>query len=332
MSESANRAPRAAAHSGATGAPEVSVVIPARDAADTLTAALAALAAQDVGVPYEVVVVDDGSSDDTAAVAAAAPGPVRTVSQPPAGPAAARNRGVAESAGRVLAFTDADCMPTPTWLAQGLRALEGADLVQGAVRPDPAARLTAFDRTLWVSSESGLYELANLFVTRAWFDRVDGFHAWLEAEIGKELAEDVWFGWRVRRAGGRSSFCPEALVHHAVFPRGASGYVAERRRLRYFPDIARQVPEIRRTMFFGRIFLTRRSAAFDLAVAGCVLAAVTRRRLPLGAIAPYALEVAAKRRPWTPARARVAVVDLAADALGLAELAHGSLRRRTLVL
>ncbi len=110
--------------------------------------------------------VDDGSGDRTAAVAEAAPGPVTVLRQPPSGPAAARNLAVAHSSGRALAFCDADVFPTPGWLRAGVAALEGADLVQGHVLPDPEAALGPFDRTLWITSEVGLWETANLFATR----------------------------------------------------------------------------------------------------------------------------------------------------------------------
>ena len=51
-------------------APEISVVVPARDAAPLLARCLGALAASQ-GVRWECIVVDDGSRDDPAAVARA---------------------------------------------------------------------------------------------------------------------------------------------------------------------------------------------------------------------------------------------------------------------
>src|SRR4051794_12374586 len=213
---------------------EASVVVPARDAEATLPRTLEALARQDLDRPYEVIVVDDGSSDRTAEVARAAPGPVRVLTQAAEGPAQARNRGVAATSGNALAFCDADVFPTPGWLRAGLKALESAELVQGQVLPDPDAPLGPFDRTLWVTHESGLWETANLFATRELFDRIGGFEEWIRPEIGKAMFEDAWFGWRAKRAGAPSTFCADALAHHAVFPRDWSEYVAERRRLRYF--------------------------------------------------------------------------------------------------
>jgi glycosyltransferase involved in cell wall biosynthesis len=301
--------------------PSVSVVIPARDAAATIGATLAALAAQR---PGEVIVVDDGSADATVAIAEAAPVVTRVIRGPGDGPGAARNAGAAAATGEVLAFLDADCEPQAGWLTAGLQALEKADLVQGRTTPPPHAQVGPFDRTLWVVAPWGLFETANLFVRRELFERLGGFEPWLSPARSKELAEDVWFGWRAVRAGSRTAFCGEALVHHAVFERSARDYVAERLRLRYFPAMAQRIPELRETFFWQRLFLTRRSAAFDAALAGVLLAAAARRPWPLALALPYARIARRRRRAWP--------VDLVADAVGLASLLAGSARSRSLVL
>ncbi len=310
----------------------VSVVVAARNSAATLPRTLTALAQQELDEPYEVIVVDDGSDDDTAAQAQGAEGPVVVLRQPPTGPAAARNRGVAAASGDVLAFTDADCYPEPDWLAVGRRALGECDLVQGAVMPEQGTSAGPFDRSLFVVAESGLYEMANLFVRREWFERVGGFEAWLEPEIGKALAEDLWFGWRVRRGGARTCFSSGALVRHAVFPRGAREFILEQRRLRHFADIAEKVPEIRHTLFFARWFVSRRSAAFDAALLGCGAALARRSAAPLAAALPYLAMVAAATGRWRRRAPTVAAGQVAAGGLGGAALLRGTLRRRTVVL
>jgi glycosyltransferase involved in cell wall biosynthesis len=92
----------------------VSVVIPAFDAERTIGAAVSSTLWQTFG-DLEVVVVDDGSSDATGAIAASFP-KVRVVHQENAGVAAARNRGVAESRGELIAFCDADDLLLPRHL------------------------------------------------------------------------------------------------------------------------------------------------------------------------------------------------------------------------
>lgn len=304
-----------------------SVIVPARDAAATIARTLAALAAQQLDAGrFEVIVVDDGSRDDTLALARGAHGPTRVIAQAALGPAAARNRGVAAASGRVLAFCDADVFPAPGWLAAGVRALEEADLVQGQVLPDPEVGLGPFDRSLWITGQVGLWETANLFVTRDVFDAVGGFEEWLTPRCGKALAEDVWFGYRALRAGARPAFCATALAHHAVFPRDWPAYVAERRRRHYFPAMARKMPELRAAFLYRRLFLDARSARFDLATAGVALALWCRTPLPLLATGPYIRTV----RGRGPASVRGA--DVLADVVGFGALVAGSARYRAPVL
>ena len=104
--------------------PLVSVVIPAFGRPRQLHDCLAALAAQTLLEPWEVVVVDDGSPQSLADLLPAWAGSLnlRVIRQDNAGPAAARNRGVHEAVGRFIAFTDDDCLPDPAWLDRLLRA------------------------------------------------------------------------------------------------------------------------------------------------------------------------------------------------------------------
>ncbi len=107
-----------------TSAPTVSVVIPAFNAADTIGDALDSVATQGFRA-LEIIVVDDASTDGTADVAGR--WAARNSSFSPgrecgrqgsrvqvvrldcnSGPAAARNRGVAEARGEWIAFLDAD--------------------------------------------------------------------------------------------------------------------------------------------------------------------------------------------------------------------------------
>ncbi|HEU4657670.1 MAG TPA: glycosyltransferase family A protein [Capillimicrobium sp.] len=311
---------------------EVSVIVPARDAAATLPATLRALAAQSFDGGYEVIVVDDRSIDATAALAREAGARVLATLDG-GGPAEARNLGARVARGRLLAFTDADCEPHRDWLAHGVAALRGgAELVQGPIRPLAGAPRGPFDRTLHVEGASPLFETANLLVTREAFERAGGFPAVPSGDgaAAKSFAEDTLFGWAVRRSGARAAFAADAVVHHAVFPRGPRGYVAERRRLERFPELVRQVPELREHLTAG-LFLSRRTAAFDLAVAGVLAAAALRRPWPLALAVPYCRVVGA---PWPPRRsvARRFAADVAADAVGLAALVRGGLRSRTAIL
>ena len=274
--------------------PKASVIVPARDAQRTILRTLSAVAGQQLAGGHEIIVVDNGSCDDTARVVEQAGLAARLIRRRRGeGPGAARNAGAAAARGEVLAFIDADCWPAAGWLAAGVAATDSADLVQGRVLPDPAAAAGPFDRTLSINRAYGLFESANLFVSRQTFRRVDGFAAGLEAAhtrsglSGEPFGEDVIFGWRARRLGARTSFCTEALAYHEVRPRGAAGFVRERTRLALFPALAREVPELREAFFYRRWFHSPRSAAFDLAAVALVASLARRRLWPLAGASPY---------------------------------------------
>ena len=314
---------------------DASLVIPARNASATLPLTLAALAKQRNPPAFEVLVVDDGSSDDTKQLAASFTGlPVRVLETSGGeGPGAARNRGASVATGEVLVFVDADCEPEPDWLRELVDATIEFELVQGKVLPPEGTRVGPFDRFVAVVSEYGLYQTANLAIRRELFERLGGFEQIVMPKRSKELGEDAWLAWRAKRAGARSTFAEDAVVRHAVFPRGARGYLEEQARVRYFPVLTSHMPELREAFLYRRFFLSHRSARFDLALAGLAAAALTRSPLPAVAALPYAKTLWDESAAWgAERRAEIAPVHLAADAVRAAALFWGSLRYRTPVL
>jgi glycosyltransferase involved in cell wall biosynthesis len=314
----------------------MSVIIPAHDAAATLSRTLDALAAQDFEGDVDVVVVDDASSDGTPELARSRG--VRVVATGgQSGPAGARNAGLAATSAPLVAFTDADCEPVPGWLSALHAALRDADLVAGPVEPDVRVQAGPFDRTLRITGPSPRFETANLAIRREVADRVGGFEAFAPDPARPRpgirprpdqghFGEDALFGWRAVRAGARVAFAPEALVHHAVFPRGPAGYLRERWRLRFFPALVRDVPEMRRRLLW-RVFLSRRSALFDLALLGVAVALGRRRAWPLLAVLPYARS-SLWRRPLGLWLVRTDAVLVAGDAVAFAALVRGSVAAR----
>lgn len=99
--------------------PTISVIIPTCNRHKALGRCLDALAAHTMAPgSFEVVVLDDGAAEPLVLDASKWAGrfSLRVVRQENAGPAAARNRGVQEACGEIIAFTDDDCLPEPAWL------------------------------------------------------------------------------------------------------------------------------------------------------------------------------------------------------------------------
>ncbi|MDB2408064.1 glycosyltransferase [Jannaschia sp.] len=105
--------------------PVLSVVMPVRDGARHIGAALDSIATQSLpGI--EIIVVDDGSTDETAqivAARAAASDSVHLIQQANAGVSAARNRGIAAARADLVGFLDADDLWHPDKAARQIETL-----------------------------------------------------------------------------------------------------------------------------------------------------------------------------------------------------------------
>src|SRR5207247_345633 len=94
--------------------PRVSVIICAYNAADTLEDCLTSV--ERLTYPdYEIILVNDGSKDRTSEIGRGF-AKVRVIDTPNGGLSAARNVGLAEAAGEIVAYTDADTRGHPHWL------------------------------------------------------------------------------------------------------------------------------------------------------------------------------------------------------------------------
>lgn len=195
--------------------PEISVIVPVRNGAGSIPALLRSLEAQTLERErFELIVVDNGSTDRTAELAAA--GGARVVREPVANRSRARNRGAAEAATRMYAFTDADCVADPGWLEALLARRSMAPLVAGDVRvrvrtpPNAVERYEAlwrFGQESWVVQ--GWAATANLLVHADAFGAIGGFDPdW------RHIGEDVDFCFRARDAGFGLAYCAEAIVEH----------------------------------------------------------------------------------------------------------------------
>lgn len=112
---------------------QVSVIIPAYNAAQSIERALQSVAAQTLPAA-EVIVVDDGSNDGTAARAMAMqsilePSKLIVIEQPNQGAGAARNKAIYAATQPYLAFLDADDEWLPTKLERSMAVMDEADYV-----------------------------------------------------------------------------------------------------------------------------------------------------------------------------------------------------------
>lgn len=201
--------------------PAVSVIVPVFADRGGLEACLAALERQTYPGPYEVVLVDNGGNEGLGGLVARHPH-ARLVVEPRVGSYAARNAGIASATGDLLAFTDADCVPDPDWLAAGVARLlrEGGDrIVAGEIglvasarrRPTGVElheRLTAL-RQREFAEQRGFAATANLFAAASAFERAGLFDPSLRSGGDREWAE------RAAAAGVAVVYDERARVAHA---------------------------------------------------------------------------------------------------------------------
>lgn len=175
----------------------VSVILPVFNGEKYLAEAIESVLSQRYA-PVEIIVVDDGSSDGSAKIAAQYKDHVRYFYQSHAGPAAARNLGIRQSSGQVIAFIDSDDIWPPDKLRKQIQCLEmfpEADVIQGVVR-----RIFLSEMKKSFSDESSLdlmflySNLGSMIMRRAVFERIGFFNESLP------FHEDTDFWIRIRES------------------------------------------------------------------------------------------------------------------------------------
>jgi glycosyltransferase involved in cell wall biosynthesis len=207
----------------------VSLIVCTRNRAEKLSQALEALLTLHLPpqVQVEFIVVDNGSTDKTQQVLALAEkmfeGRLRRVAAPTPGLGHARNVGLAESQGSILAFVDDDVIPRQDWLEttcrefaadKNLALLSGQVLLRNpldlplAIRTSTARR--HFDS---VSDSFSLLAGCHFAVRREFAERAGGFDDTLGAGTPFPV-EDADFFYRVWRAGGKLVYEPSLFAWH----------------------------------------------------------------------------------------------------------------------
>jgi glycosyltransferase involved in cell wall biosynthesis len=237
--------------------PEVSVVVPFRNAAWCLGTQLDALALQRPDCAWELILVENGSSDDWPTIVAAHtvgfPVPVRVLQIPAGpGPGHAYNAGVVAAAGRWVAACDADDRVDPHWLASLLALAAPNRMVSGSCRMWDGSD-GACHAPLWNSAAGShlggppVVLSGNLLLSRALFLELGGFRA------DYVTAEDCELSWRAWGRGVELTPAWKAVIDYRSRP-DLGGIL--RQKIRQGRDDMRLVADYR-----GRVPLNRRDPA-----------------------------------------------------------------------
>ena len=224
--------------SGASfSAGQVSVIVCTRNRAALLDRCLARLADLDPR-PLEIVVVDQSDGEESGAVArryqARIP-ELRWLCTSTRGLSRARNLGVQEARGDILAFTDDDCLVRRDWVGAAVRVFSSSPevaAVTGGSLPEASdcadARILA--AATWHPAEARRFTQPvdpsmvgggfNLSLRRDWLNRVGSFDPELGAGGRFRSAEDTDLIHRLLRRGAVICYDPEVVVAHLPWRNG----------------------------------------------------------------------------------------------------------------
>ncbi|MEM9669062.1 MAG: glycosyltransferase family A protein [Pseudomonadota bacterium] len=185
--------------------PDISIIMPAYDAAATIADSVKSVQAQTLK-NWELIIVDDGSADSTATIAFALADDdhrIRVICQDNQGPSAARNHGVADAKAQTIAFLDADDFWAPRRLTGMLSILAShpdigvlfsrtrfvdAETLKPGTLTRYIADLTAAD----LMAENAVCSTSNIVCRKTVFEQIGGFAK------GLDYAEDQ--DWLLRVA------------------------------------------------------------------------------------------------------------------------------------
>jgi glycosyltransferase involved in cell wall biosynthesis len=195
---------------------DVTVIIPTYGDRAPLMRCLAALEAQTYPADrFEVLLVENGPEPWEAHGLG---GTWRVLHEPQAGSYAARNRALRDTLAPLIAFTDADCLPAPDWIEQGVAAFAAdpsLERLAGTVDLLPPSRETAaslHERAFGLRQDllvaRGTALTANLWVRRAAMARVGPF------DTAHRSGGDTAWGWRASELGVGLVYGPTVRVAH----------------------------------------------------------------------------------------------------------------------
>jgi len=209
--------------------PFVSVVVPFHNARKTIGPLLNSLLNQAYPKEkFEIILVDDGSNDGTVSelnkLLSEIDSPKVQIFQNEIkkGPANARNKGIIESRGEIVALTDSDTIPDVSWLENIVRGFDGEDV--GGVRGETTTdNYVLFPVRMAPLDMKNGYKTCNMAYKRETLFRVGLF----DEKFRKPFGEDGDLAHRILDLGLKIADAPTAKVLHPIKKRTLRQVVAD---------------------------------------------------------------------------------------------------------
>jgi GT2 family glycosyltransferase len=265
----------------------ISVIVPTLNRKHYLPQLVESLTAQTLPKDeFEVIIVDNCSSDgsDELMREYARTSPFRLVyhrNNANLGVSKSRNIGARMAQSQLLAFTDSDCIASPQWLEEGIRAMQEnpvAALVTGPVLNKPEARSRFFSiGESTIRSENPFFPTCNIVYRRELFFAFGGFREdfyFFDLFQAPLECGDIDLGWRIKEAGHQSVFASAATMYHEIRLVSPLEWLASFVRVIWVPQMARLHPGFKKKLVWWGPFVLRDNFLFYLAIIGIALGTV----------------------------------------------------------
>jgi cellulose synthase/poly-beta-1,6-N-acetylglucosamine synthase-like glycosyltransferase len=196
--------------------PFVSIIVPAYNCEKIIAECIPSLLNQNYPKnKYEVVVVDNNSKDKTSEIVKSFS--VKYLFETIQSSYAARNKGIKHAKGKIITFTDADCIASKNWLKDGIKAFNDKSIgcVGGQVKSyKPKNYVEEYlankkDLSLKFSDKLPYPKTANAFYRKEVFDKIGLFEQkWVSGG-------DADLAWRMQsETDYKVKLAPNAIVYH----------------------------------------------------------------------------------------------------------------------
>ncbi|RCV66164.1 Glycosyltransferase involved in cell wall bisynthesis [Methanophagales archaeon] len=165
---------------------------------------------------YEIIIVDDGSIDKTKEMVKGlmkkSPCSLRYFKQENKGPATARNKGIKNAMGEIIAFTDDHCIADKDWLFHISSCFfrnSNISGVRGKVKLNSEGPL-AEALTKYIYKSKGSFATNNIAYKKKVLEEIDGF----DESFPLPASEDIDLGLRIINKGHIIKYEDKAIVWH----------------------------------------------------------------------------------------------------------------------
>ena len=205
----------------------ISVVVCTRNRVESLRRCVRALVSIVTDYEWELVVVDNGSNDGTENFLVSLPAQFRNVAvafEPKRGLSAARNKGVSQANGDIVAFTDDDCYVAKNYIDTLVSAFEASEIgfVGGRVLlyDQSDLKITIQEKEDYVILQprtffvAGTIHGANMAFRKSVLNIIGGFDESLGAGTSLTSGEDTAAIAAALWAGITGAYDPQPTVYH----------------------------------------------------------------------------------------------------------------------